>query len=281
MCSWSRYQKYLEDDSQKKSVSSSSDQFVNVYKEIENSIAELNTKAEEAHKEKKKADAAKKNSEIRVQKEQLRKRIPELKELMSKKAKKMSQADLEKRENSIQDIERQIEGIPDGLNKSKFGKDALASQSVSVGGAVATHQRSKSAGKDINISEIEMQTQQNQYSMEHTEQSRQLQSDWEQSKRKQDEGLEYVSQGLGTLTNLASDMGEEIKRQEAMIENLDHKAEQATSEMKTVNMRLKEAVTSMRSNRNIIIDIILVVVLLGLGGARKPTLQSGSSIQYA
>jgi SYP7 family syntaxin len=254
---------------------------VNVYKEIENSIAELNTKADEAHREKKKADAAKKNSEIRVQKEQLRKRIPELKELMSKKAKKMSQADLEKRENSIQDIERQIEGIPDGLNKSKFGKDALASQSVSVGGAVATHQRSKSAGKDINISEIEMQTQQNQYSMEHTEQSRQLQSDWEQSKRKQDEGLEYVSQGLGTLTNLASDMGEEIKRQEAMIENLDHKAEQATSEMKTVNMRLKEAITSMRSNRNIIIDIILVVVLLGLGGARKPTLQSGSSIQHA
>lgn len=256
-----RYAKYAEqEEKQASTVSTSDDPFVNVYNEIEKSINELNNKASEVSKETKKAEAARKNSEIRVAKEQLRKRLPELKELAQKKAKKLTEEQKSRREEHIQDIERRIEEIPDGLNKSKFGKDALAAQG---GGSAGVRHK---GGKEINMSEVEMQTKQNQYSMDHTEQSRQLQSEWDASKRKQDQGLDEVSKGLGTLKNLASEMGEEIHRQEPMIENLDHKAEQATSELKTVNMRLKEAVTSLRSNRNIIIDIVLVVILLGLGG---------------
>lgn len=80
------------------------------------------------------------------------------------------------------------------------------------------------------------------------------------------QGLEEISKGLGTLKNLANEMGDEVQRQQPIIENLDHKADKATSEMRTVNTRMKEAVTSLRSNRNIIIDILLVIILLGLGG---------------
>jgi len=78
-------------------------------------------KAEEAKQEKKRAEAAKKNSEIRVAKENLKKKLPELRQL-AQKGKKLTEEDIQGRHESVDDLERRIENIPDGLNRSKFGK---------------------------------------------------------------------------------------------------------------------------------------------------------------
>lgn len=78
-------------------------------------------KAEDAKQEKKRAEAAKKNSEIRVAKENLKKKLPELRQL-AQNGKKLTEEDIQGRHESVDDLERRIENIPDGLNRSKFGK---------------------------------------------------------------------------------------------------------------------------------------------------------------
>lgn len=50
------------------------------------------------------------------------------------------------------------------------------------------HRHHGSQGKnEINFTDIEMQIQKNQTNMEHTEQSRQFQREWQESKARQDE----------------------------------------------------------------------------------------------
>ena len=59
--------------------------------------------------------------------------------------------------------------------------------------------------------------------MEHTEESRAFRAEADVAAERQEEGLEEISKGLHTLKGLAGDMGEELKKQDPLIDAIDHK----------------------------------------------------------
>nr|CAB3456882.1 unnamed protein product [Digitaria exilis] len=80
----------------------------------------------------------------------------------------------------------------------------------------------------------------------------------------QDEGLDFISEGLDTLKNLAEDMNEELDRQAPLMDEIDTKVDKANLEMKRTNVRLKQTVNQFRSTRNFTIGIILICIILGI-----------------
>uniref|UniRef100_A0A6N2LAV0 t-SNARE coiled-coil homology domain-containing protein n=1 Tax=Salix viminalis TaxID=40686 RepID=A0A6N2LAV0_SALVM len=83
-------------------------------------------------------------------------------------------------------------------------------------------------------------------------------------KMKQDQGLSMISEGLGTLKNMAHDMNEELDRQVPLMDEIDTKVDKATSDLKNTNVRLKDTVNQLRSSRNFCIDIVLLIIILGI-----------------
>ncbi|CAN1142944.1 SYP71 [Linum perenne] len=97
-----------------------------------------------------------------------------------------------------------------------------------------------------------------------SEHSNQFRQEYETRKKKQDHGLEMISEGLDTLKNMAHDMNEEMDRQAPLADEIDAKVDKAASDLKNTNVRLKDTVTQLRSSRNFCIDIVLLCVILGI-----------------
>ncbi|KAK1630406.1 hypothetical protein QYE76_004721 [Lolium multiflorum] len=98
-----------------------------------------------------------------------------------------------------------------------------------------------------------------------SEESEAFRREYEMRRIKQDEGLDFISEGLDTLKNLAEDMSEELDRQVPLMDEIDRKVDKANSELRKTNVRLKETVNQFRSTRNFTVDIILICVILGIG----------------
>eukprot|EP00267_Zea_mays_P044970 XP_020397201.1 syntaxin-71-like [Zea mays] len=105
-----------------------------------------------------------------------------------------------------------------------------------------------------------------------SEESEQFRREYEMRRMKQtefrwdvqDEGLDFVSQGLDTLKNLAEDMNQELDRQVPLIDEIDTKVDKASLEIRRTNVRLRQTVNQFRSTRNFTIDIILICIILGI-----------------
>jgi SYP7 family syntaxin len=82
----------------------------------------------------------------------------------------------------------------------------------------------------------------------------------------QDEGLDVIAAGLTTLKDMAGDINEELNKQMPLIDEVDTKVDKAAADLKNTNVKLKETLIKMRSNRNFCVDIILIVIILGIGG---------------
>lgn len=63
----------------------------------------------------------------------------------------------------------------------------------------------------------------------------------------QDEGLDFISEGLNTLKDLAEDMNEELDRQVPLMDEIDSKVDKANSDLRKTNVRLKQTVNQFRS----------------------------------
>ncbi|XP_022887336.1 syntaxin-71-like isoform X2 [Olea europaea var. sylvestris] len=83
-------------------------------------------------------------------------------------------------------------------------------------------------------------------------------------KMRQDQGLDVIAQGLDTLKNTSHEMNEELYRQVPLTDEIDTKVDQATSDLKNTNFRLKDTVNQLRSSRNFFIDIIFLCIILGI-----------------
>ena len=101
--------------------------------------------------------------------------------------------------------------------------------------------------------------------MEHSDASRAFRQEFEEAKARQDEGLDDISKGLNILKQLGGEMGEEVDRQQPMVDAIDNKLDNVNLEMRTANGKLKHIITSMRSTRHMCIDIILICIILGIG----------------
>lgn len=243
-----QYEKY-DIDKQRDVNASHDDAFAHLFTLFEDKIDDCLHKWELSEKEKNRATAVAMNAEIRRTKARLLEEVPKLQKLALKKVKGLSKEELAIRSDLVLTLPERIKKIPDG---SGSGTGTGAKQS---GGWNASNPEIKFDNPDGRFDDEFFQQ---------SEESSQFGQEYEMRRMNQDQGLDIISQGLDTLKNMAHDMNEELDRQVPLIDEIETKVDRASADLKNTNVRLKETINNMRSNRNFCIDIILLCIILGV-----------------
>ncbi|GAB2223243.1 hypothetical protein Droror1_Dr00017381 [Drosera rotundifolia] len=240
-----KFEKY-DIDKQRQLNANADDPFAKLYSSIESDIDAATYKAEKVAMERDRAKAVAMNAEIRRTKGRLMEEMPKLQKLACKKVKGVSKEDMETRNEMVFALADRIKAIPDGAT-------AVAAKTSGCG---ASEPRTKI--------KFDMDEPHDDQFFQESEESRQFRQEYEMRKAKQDQGLDVISEGLDTLKSLAIDMNEELDRQVPLMDEIEEKVDKATSDLKKTNVRLKENLHQLRSNRNFCIDIVLMCVILGI-----------------
>ncbi|KAK4583299.1 hypothetical protein RGQ29_026190 [Quercus rubra] len=240
-----KYDKY-DVEKQKDLNVAGDDAFARLYAAVEADLESAIQKAESASKEKNKASAVAMNAEVRRTKARLLEEVPKLQRLAVKKVKGLSGEELAARNDLVLALPDRIQAIPDGS----------ASAAKQSGGWAASASRTEIKFDSDGRFDDEY--------FQQTEESSGFRQEFEMRKIKQDQGLDMISEGLGTLKNMASDMNEELDRQVPLMDEIDTKVDKAAADLKNTNVRLKDTVNQLRSSRNFCIDIILLCIILGI-----------------
>lgn len=244
-----KYDKYDVDKQRDTAAASAADDpFARFYSEFESNIDDTLQKSEAAVAEQNRAAAVAMFAEIRRTKARLLEELPKLQKLAHKKVKRLSREELEARNDLVHALKDRIESILDGTPaapKQTGGWAAFASKT----------------GIRIDLpSDIRSHADY----FQQTEESEQFRQEYEMRKLKQDEGLDYIAEGLDTLKEMARAMDEEMDKQVGVLDEMDVKADRAASDLKSTNVRLKDTLNKLRSNRNFCLDIILLCIILGI-----------------
>ncbi len=189
------------------------------------------------------------NAEIRREKAKLKATLPDLVKMSKKKARKLPEDKKKERVDKIEAIERDLDAVPDGTApERRKRRDRLLEQNGPI-----------TINVDVNSMTL------NPQSMEHSAESTAFRNEYMLSKAKQDQGLDQISKGLRTLKDMGHAMNDELKKQDPLLDNIDTKATDATSELRSANSKLKKLLLEMRQPHKLCLDLILVSVLLGIG----------------
>ncbi|BBM98923.1 syntaxin of plants SYP7 [Marchantia polymorpha subsp. ruderalis] len=246
-----KYEKYDLDKKQDATVYKN-DRFMMLYTTLQADLEAAMQKANDASIEKNRAVVATLNAEVRRAKAALKEQIPKLTKYAGKKVKGATKEDLALRPDLVLGLVAKIEDIPDGVVaprkpvKGKKGKGAAETIKI-----------------DAMSPEQVMSGSQNQSS----EESSSFAQEADRRKAKQDESLEVISEGLTTLGNMAQDINEEMDKQTTLVDEIDSKVDKAATEMKSTNVRLKETLVRLRSSRNIMVDIVCLIVIMSIAAA--------------
>lgn len=232
------------------------DSFTQMLFTLQHNLEDLVAKAEEVKAETNRAAIATANAEIRRGKNHLRGELPKLRKLLAKKNKGLTEEEKEGRAHLVDDFEYKIECVPDGVTRSV----PAPPHRRNTGGASG----SGGGGSHVTL-DVNTLTDNPAFNMEHSDASRAFRDEFEQAKRRQDEGLDEIAKGLNVLKNLGGEMDEEIKRQTPILDAIDNKLDATNVELRTANGKLKHVITRMRSTRHFCIDVILIFIILGIG----------------
>ncbi|XP_052168783.1 syntaxin-72-like [Oryza glaberrima] len=239
-----KYDKY---DADKHRNGAAADPFSRLYAAVDADIDAAIEKSERAATETNRAAAAALNSDVRRTKARLAEEVVKLRKLAAKKVKGLSPEEAALRGDLVLALPDRIQSIPDG------GSGGGGAADQNGGGNVRPGIKFDSSAE--NLDEAYFQT---------TEESEEFRREYEIRRTKQDEGLEFISEGLDTLKSLAEDMNEELNRQMPMMDEIDNKVDKSNADLRKTNVRLKETVNQFRSTRNFMIDLILICIILGI-----------------
>ncbi|XP_066160238.1 syntaxin-71 isoform X1 [Oryza sativa Japonica Group] len=235
-----KYDKY---DADKHRNGAAGDPFSRLYAAVDADIDAAVERSERAATETNRAAAVALNADVRRTKARLTEEVVKLRKLAAKKVKGLSPEEA-LRGDLVLALPHRIQSIPDGGGGAadQYG-----------GGNVRPGIKFDSSAE--NLDEAYFQT---------TEESEEFRREYEMRRTKQDEGLEFISEGLDTLKSLAEDMNEELNRQMPMMDEIDNKVDKSNEDLRKTNVRLKETVNQFRSTRNFMIDLILICIILGI-----------------
>ncbi|MED6184319.1 Syntaxin-71 [Stylosanthes scabra] len=220
----SKYDKY-DLDKQREQNAYGDDAFAKLYATVDSTIQAALKKSDAALAENNRAAAAALNAEVRRAKGRLMDELPKLRKLAKKKVKGLTDEDLAIREDLVLALPERIQAIPDGIT--------TVNQPGGGGGGWSSQPNIK----------FESDMHRGSDYFEQSEESSQFRNEYEMRRIKQDEGLDYISEGLDTLKNLAHDMNEEMDRQVPLMDEIDTKVDRATADVRNTNKRLKQRLT--------------------------------------
>ncbi|XP_071691109.1 syntaxin-71-like [Rutidosis leptorrhynchoides] len=244
-----KYEKYdINKQKEANDNINANDAFANLYTAIESDLDQAMEKSEVAAAEKNRAAAVALYAEIRRTKARLLDELPKLQRLAFKKVKGVSKDELDARNDLVLALKERIECVPDMTSSKPQQSHGLESSS--------------SNGRIKFNSSLDGTF--DSYYYQHTDETYNFRQEYEMRRLRQDEGLDVIAEGLGTLKNMTQDMKEEVDRQVPLMDEIDDKVDRATSDLKSTNVRLKDTVIKLRSSRNFCIDIILLCLILGI-----------------
>ena len=84
--------------------------------------------------------------------------------------------------------------------------------------------------------------------------------------REFDNQLDEIGEGIQDLAEIAEMQGEEVKRQNVMLDNLNDKIENVQDHMTNVNSKMKETLDEVgRSSDKLCVDIMCIMIMVGFG----------------
>ncbi|KAF8688796.1 hypothetical protein HU200_042123 [Digitaria exilis] len=229
------------------------DRFSCLYAAVDAEIDDAIEKSARAAKEKNRAASVTLNADVQRTKARLLEEVVKLEKIAATKVKGLSPEEKVLRADLVAALPHRIQAIPD--NHDGGATDQNTSWSARPGIKFDDYSVFFSFASSKRLEEGYFQT---------SEESEQFRREYETRRIKQDEGLDFISEGLDTLKNLAEDMNEELDRQAPLMDEISLQVDKANLEMKRTNVRLKQTVNQFRSTRNFTIDIILICIILGI-----------------
>jgi len=81
-----------------------------------------------------------------------------------------------------------------------------------------------------------------------------------------DRQLDEIGEGIQDLAEIAQLQGEEVKKQSAMLDQVNNKMDRVTDRMENVNKRMKETLEEVgRASDKLCVDIMCIVLAVGFG----------------
>ena len=242
-----KYEKYDAPLTAHPGTSTEPGSFDDNVRRIESEIRDLERQAEEVSELKNRATVAAKNAEIRRAKNALlQTRLPELQKTI-RKGKNVTPVLMSERQRILEALADAIQAIPDGIR------------------VVAPNRRSDaSCSRPSAVTRLEGPGTVRPEEYQHTDETRQLETEWEESKKRQDEALNRIERGVGVLGNLARDMRQEVEIQEPVLETMEEQLDRVKGEIKTRNQQMRGVLDKMGRRTNICFDMTLIVILLAL-----------------
>ncbi|CAN1237282.1 SYP71, partial [Linum grandiflorum] len=187
------------------------DAFARLYSSVQAELDSTIQKADSVASAKNRAAVVAINAEIRRTKARLLDDIPKLQRLAMKKVRGLSMEEMEARSDLVSALKDRIASVPDGSSTA-------AQQNGSFDDAY----------------------------FQKTDESDRFRQEYEMRKMKQDEGLDFIAEGLDTLKDMAHDMNEELDRQVPLMDEIDDKVDKAASDLRSTNVRLKDTVNQVK-----------------------------------
>ena len=254
-----KYQHYLPDEEMAPLGPKGADQYGSLLYSMKSTLRDIQEKAESIKEETNRAALATANAEIRRSKNFLRGEMPKLRKFAAKGAKKLTEQERANREDEMNDFEYQVECVPDGVTRNVPPPPPRTTLGDGASGSGARNK------KGVTIDEAAIgAAMDGATDMSHTDESRAFRAEFEDTKKKQDKGLDDISKGLRVLRNLGGEMDDEVKRQAPVMDAIDNKMDSTSAELRTANGKLKKVITQMRSTRHFCIDVILIFIILGI-----------------
>lgn len=183
--------------------------------------------------------------------------LPKTEKLL-KSGKNVTADVIDQRRKQLSALKQMIEEIPDGANIVR------RPQPVGLADGGGLFRKPKTLG-EIQVRYEADDPELDPAYYQQTDENRQFDAEWRAAQKVQDQHLERIGKGVEVIKEIAQAQGDELRRQEPLVDLIEDKIDDVGRELQNNNKRLKAVVLQVRGTRKFCFDFILIAVVLGVG----------------